>query len=202
LSPRSEESNRQIREQQRERIAAAAAKVFGRKGLAAARISDIAGEAGVSVGLVHHYFESKGALFSELIRNLMDAATQVPALAAKQPGTPLAKLRWYVEVMLAGMKQSPDSVMLVWQAQGGAVSEELRNLVRDRGQASIRQVAELIAAAQASGEALPGDPQLLALHLISLAQGLAAQMALGPVPEGYPSVELAMRLVSRQGGAA
>jgi len=200
MSPRREEANRQIREGQRRNIAAAASRVFARKGLAAARISDIAAEAGVSQGLVSHYFESKAALFSELALELMEAAVAAPAMAAKQPGTPLQRLRWYLETTLAGMSSNPDSVMLLWQAQwSGGEGDELRKVIARRGKAAISKLAELVSEAQKSGEVAPGDPALVARHLVALLQGLAIQAAGGPVPEGYPSLELVMRVVAPAG---
>ena len=57
--PRSEEANTRIREGQRKRLMDAAIRVFARKGLAAAKMADIAAEAGASYGLAYHYFESK-----------------------------------------------------------------------------------------------------------------------------------------------
>lgn len=196
MSPRGEEDNRKIREQQRSRIAAAATSVFARKGFAATRISDIAQAAKVSQGLVHHYFESKDALFSELVRDVMTSATSVPELAAQQPGTPMDRLRWYVQVVLAGMVAQPDAVMLSWQAQGAeSVPTEVMRVVQKSGKAALRRVTELVAAAQASGEARQADPELLAAHLVAFLQGLALQAAYGPVPKGFPDVELVMAVL-------
>ncbi len=48
----------------------AALEVFGRRGLAAARLEDIARTAGVSKGTIYLYFPNKEALFCEMIREI------------------------------------------------------------------------------------------------------------------------------------
>jgi AcrR family transcriptional regulator len=59
MSPRSAAANQQIKQARREDLLLAARRVFARSGLAATRISDIAADAGVSQGLVYHYFPAK-----------------------------------------------------------------------------------------------------------------------------------------------
>jgi AcrR family transcriptional regulator len=56
--------------QTRERVLAAAGTVFARDGYVDARMSDIAGEAGVSNGALYRYFANKTDVFAALIANL------------------------------------------------------------------------------------------------------------------------------------
>jgi len=65
--PRSPKDNLEIREARRDEILEAAKRVFAEKGFAGAKISEIAAEAGLSYGLVYHYFESKEAILIELV---------------------------------------------------------------------------------------------------------------------------------------
>ena len=55
--PRSEEANVQIKDDRQKQILASALKVFIHKGFAATKMSDIATEAGISYGLMYHYFQ-------------------------------------------------------------------------------------------------------------------------------------------------
>ena len=57
LAPR-----RQHAEERREQILDAALRVFSQKGFAGASVRDIAREAGITEGLIYHYFESKEQL--------------------------------------------------------------------------------------------------------------------------------------------
>src|SRR5688500_16252429 len=49
----------------------AALRVFAKKGFAAARIDDIAAEAGIAKGTVYLYFDSKEAMFKGLLREVL-----------------------------------------------------------------------------------------------------------------------------------
>ena len=55
------------REQRREEILRAALHLFVRKGYAGTKVGDIAEAVGMSAGLMFHYFDSKEALYEELI---------------------------------------------------------------------------------------------------------------------------------------
>src|SRR5882724_4150605 len=57
-----------------ERIRAAALEGFARDGVAATSIRDVAAAAGVSPGLVQHYFPSKAALRSAVDEHVTEAA--------------------------------------------------------------------------------------------------------------------------------
>jgi len=56
------------RKSRREDLLAAAVRVFARKGYHTCRVSDIAEEAGVSHGLVYHYFTSKDEVLETIFR--------------------------------------------------------------------------------------------------------------------------------------
>ncbi|MGD0750587.1 MAG: TetR/AcrR family transcriptional regulator [Anaerolineales bacterium] len=56
-----------ITEDRREQIMEAALKVFAKKGFAGASNKDIAREAGITPGLIYHYFESKEALLKAIM---------------------------------------------------------------------------------------------------------------------------------------
>lgn len=61
--PRKSELNQELRDARKEQILKAALIVFARRGMVATKISDIAKEAGLSHGLVYHYFNSKEEIF-------------------------------------------------------------------------------------------------------------------------------------------
>jgi len=62
LSPLSGEQLHQIRDERRGQIIQAAVNVFSRRGIIGTKMSMIAAEAGVSHGLVYHYFKTKDEL--------------------------------------------------------------------------------------------------------------------------------------------
>lgn len=78
-----------------DQILAAAYEVFGRTGYAAARLEDIALQAGVSKGTLYLYFESKDALFRAMVleRSSGSLATLEQAVAR---GTPRERLERFL----------------------------------------------------------------------------------------------------------
>jgi len=178
--PRRAADNEAVRTAQRARLLDAAAHVFARKGFAAARVADVAKEAGVSNGLVHHYFSSKAALHRALVEQVMSSADALPRAALAREGTPWERLAWFVQTALLGAQHAPEQFFLVVEASmNEAVDPELRAHVATAGERGLNQLAVLIAEAQAAGTVRKGDPRALAEHLLATVQGLAVSQA-GP----------------------
>ncbi len=172
--PRSPTDNEQLRAEQRARILDAAAKVFARKGLAAGRITDVAAEAGLSHGLVHHYFGTKADLHRALMERTMAGADALPRAARGYPGTPWARLAWYVEMALMGARAVPEQFFLVAETvMNETVDPAARRMVEEKGAVGQALLAELIADGQAAGAVRPGDPLALATHVLAMVTGLA-----------------------------
>lgn len=83
------QARRALTEERRAQILAAAARVFARKGFAAATMSAVAKEAGVAPGSIYNYFKSKSDLLVSIPRTFVQPAIQplnaqinLPAVAA------------------------------------------------------------------------------------------------------------------------
>ena len=74
-------------EDRREQIIDAAMRVFAQKGFARATNKDVAHEAGITAGLIYHYFESKEALLMAVIegRSPLKIISAMPADAMSMP---------------------------------------------------------------------------------------------------------------------
>lgn len=92
MSPRADAENERIREERRQLILDAAAKVFARWGYSATKMAEIAAAAGVSHGLVYHYFQSKKQIFAALVELAMKNGLEMTEEAAEQPGTPWERI--------------------------------------------------------------------------------------------------------------
>ena len=77
MSPRSAAANQTVRDATRARLIAHALRLFGERGYASTPVSAIAAAAGVSQGLLYHYFPSKtelvAAIFEESLRDVRDS---------------------------------------------------------------------------------------------------------------------------------
>jgi AcrR family transcriptional regulator len=78
----------------RERILAAAAYMLSRRGVAGARLSDIAAHAQLRTPAVYYYFRSRDELIAEVMREGQRRVRQhvQRAIAAHPPGTPITEL--------------------------------------------------------------------------------------------------------------
>lgn len=87
MSPRTKQQSESLREVSRTRIMEAALGLFAGKGFAATSISDIAGAAGISKGLMYNYFAGKDELLEHVLQMLLGRVSEVfaPALAVTDP---------------------------------------------------------------------------------------------------------------------
>jgi AcrR family transcriptional regulator len=121
----------------------AALRVFGRDGYAAARLDDIATEAGVTKPIVYRHFESKKALYLALLRRHHD---DLPTFV--EPEAPLgpAHVRAILEAWLAYAHERRDSWKLLFRDAGG--DEEIRayrRVVSDRAREVMADFARGVA---------------------------------------------------------
>jgi AcrR family transcriptional regulator len=78
----------------------AALKVFAQKGFAAARMDDIAREAGVTKGTIYLYFENKEAVFKSLVREAVGGTLDTIAANARNfEGSARDLLRMFLTTM-------------------------------------------------------------------------------------------------------
>ena len=197
MSPRTEESNERIREEQKERILQAAMTVFAHNGYSETKMSDIAAAAQVSYGLAYHYFANKEAMFTALIQKALKGALDLMQYARMQPGTPWDRLRWLASEMLRGAQDEPEYEMVVLQAlTSSAVPEEARKMVLDESRLVHEALKLLIIDGQASGEVVAEDPDLLATAFEWCIQGMVFGMSYQEDgPARLPGVETVLRML-------
>src|SRR5437763_9077304 len=91
----------------------AAVRVFARKGFRAARVGDIAEEAGVAHGLLYHYFRSKEELletiFRETWRDVLDAVRSVE----ETDESARERLAGIAKILLRAWRRDPDLVRVL-----------------------------------------------------------------------------------------
>jgi AcrR family transcriptional regulator len=76
----------------RRAILDAAEKVFGRRGFAEAKISEIAKETGLGVGTLYNYFSSKESIFTALLEDRGEAMAAEIERIARAPGDPIERI--------------------------------------------------------------------------------------------------------------
>ena len=197
MSPRTEESNARIREEQKERILEAAKVIFAHKGYSETKMSDIAAAANISYGLAYHYFANKEAIFTTLLQHALQGAVALMLRAQVQPGTPWDRLSWLISQISEGAQGEPEFEMLILQAlTSQAVPQEMRQMVLQESQSTHEALKQLIIQGQVAGEVVAGDPDLLTTTFEWCIQGMVFGLSYwGYEAKRLPDVESILRLL-------
>jgi len=148
----------------RERILDAAERIFARHGFFAAKVSDVAKEAGVADGTIYLYFKSKDDLLISLFERRMRQLNGVlkAAIAGKPPRVALeAFIRAYLQVIHDEPVAS--EVLTIELRQSSKFMKEYAN---PEFVDFLRTLGGIIAAAQAAGELDPAIPSHIAARMI------------------------------------
>jgi AcrR family transcriptional regulator len=142
-------------ERSRERILEAALVEFGEHGYAGARISAIAGRAGVNQQLISYYFDGKEGLYRALSERWRSMSGEL-----SRPDAPLAEVVGaFVSV---GSEQRHWSRLLVWQALAGDTEADSKPF----HEAMVADMRRRQAAGELAGDL---DPAYVMLALIGAA---------------------------------
>jgi len=195
--PRTEQVNRQIRQETTEKILAAAREVFVRKGKAA-KMSDVASQAGVSPGLAYHYFPSKDAIFLALVRQLIRPTDELLAIVQPIPGTPRERLKRILAAMLERRRKDPWFFQFFYQAMtSDGLPADLREQIKEQGLSMREIIRGLIIEGQATGEIANDEPNKLASALLACIDGLSRVAQLSPedVERQMPDAGIILRML-------
>ena len=189
MSPRTSQSNQKIRDARRDQILHAALKVFAYKGLKAAKIADIAAQAGISQGLISHYFPSKEDVFTAVVERAMNGALAAFDDTAGLDPDPLNRLALITDRMLQGLVIHPEYMLVLTQSLiNQDTPPEVGRLLANLGRQINAHLVRLIEAGQAVGQVIQGSPQELAMTFIAAIQGLAlTQFTQGMFTQPTPS---------------
>jgi AcrR family transcriptional regulator len=195
--PRSELDNRRIRDARQERILQGALGLFASSGPFGTSSAEIAAAAGVSHGLVYHYFPSKEAVYVALVRRAMEAAVDLTSTMVTAPGSPWERLRTLCTQMLTGIRGAPEYTVLILQtAVGGIVPEEARAVVQEHSRHCLADLTVLIELGQAAGEVTEGDAGELARLLFSIVLGcVAGSTVAGLRQDALPMADTVLRVL-------
>jgi AcrR family transcriptional regulator len=178
----------------RRRILDAAVRVFAAQGYDAARVGDVAREAGVAYGLVYHYYASKEAVLEAVFREAWGRLLAAVALAEETGEDAAEQLGLVVKIVLRAWRDDPDLVRLL-------VREVTRNpLIQDEldeiGQA-FASLERMVRRGQADGTFRAElDPKLAAWMLYGALEEVLTGWVLGQLPDDAAAVSAAEREVT------
>ena len=165
-------------------------RVFARKGFRAARVGDIAEEAGVAHGLLYHYFRSKDEVLQTIFREtwqLLDAeCTRIEA-----SGVPLREqLRRFARIYLGSWLMTPEliGVLVREVARSPDVGERV-----DEIRGVFLALERMIEAAKANGDVRADcDVVFAACAVYGALEEILTGWVLGQLPAEEEDVERAV----------
>jgi AcrR family transcriptional regulator len=156
----------------------AALKVFNCKGLAAARMEDIAREAKLSIGGVYWYYKGKDEVVLAIMDKVIDEDVAVLTSLLNEQGTVRERLLGYVR---ATAKDGTEYLPLIYELYG----ESQRNLkVRKHIQKYLQHyrgaLAQIIQQGMDGREIRGGDANAIAITLAAVYEGTLELALLDP----------------------
>jgi TetR/AcrR family transcriptional regulator, fatty acid metabolism regulator protein len=165
----------------RERILAAAERIFARHGFFAARVSEIAKEAGVADGTIYLYFKSKDDLLISLFESRMKQVNE-DLRAAVEGRSPTEQLHAFIRAYLRMVASEPAAaeVLTIELRQSSKFMKEYENPAFAD---FLRMLGGIIAEGQARGELDDAIPSHVAARMIF---GMLDELALAWVLAKQP----------------
>ena len=176
------------------RILDAAVRVFAAQGYDAARVGDVAKEAGVAYGLVYHYYESKEAVLEAVFREAWGRLLAAVALAEETGSDASEQLGLVIKIVLRAWRDDPDLVRLLVRevTRNPHIQEELDEI----GQA-FASLERMVRRGQADGTFRAGlDAKLAAWMLYGALEEVLTGWVLGQLPDDAAAVSAAEREVT------
>lgn len=180
---------REGEERRRDQLVAAALEIIAEKGPDAATVRTIAERAGVTQGLIRHYFTSKGDLTRAAYQSHMQRMNEVSFAALDSaPQEPLARLEAFVSTTLSPPALNGTAVGL-WSAFLQMIRRDPEMMVvHEANYLAFRDRLEGLIAAL-PGQRSPAELRALAIACTAVIDGLWLEGS--AYPEGFDANELA-----------
>lgn len=195
--PRTPQANQQIRQDTTERILLAAKKVFARKGMAA-KMEEVAAEAGISKGLAYHYFPGKEAIVVALLRQMSMPPDELAATLQKIPGTPAERLARIISRMVERRRRDPEFYQFLSQAMADdSLPSDIMEEMKARGQLVQKILRQLVVEGQATGEIAKDNPDKLVRAITACLDGLSrmAPLSSEQLENEMPDASIILRML-------
>ncbi|GAA0379914.1 HTH-type transcriptional regulator PksA [Acrocarpospora corrugata] len=165
-------------EQRRRQISSALWRIAARRGLESVSMREVAAEAGMSVGLVQHYFASKEEMLaytSTHLRERLEQRVRESIAALGSPATPGQRLRAMLVALLPTDPDSRDETLVGMALFIRALNDPALATRYRHGRTQLTTAV----AAQLAECGVHGDGEVAADTLLALIDGLASDLLLG-----------------------
>lgn len=173
--PKTEEQNKKIIDARREEILEAALEEFSRQGYSGTKISDIVKRAGISQGLIYHYYKSKDELYLAVIEKSQETAKSLEDIYHHYNLRGWDGLITLTESVLTWLRNGGEGKLRFFFMQQAALLKPMPEGVKESLAKSFELngfLVTLISQAQKDGKAVVGDPKKLSELYWILVQGI------------------------------
>lgn len=201
--PRNPTLNEQMRTESRRKILATATTLFSHQGYFNVRISDIAGQSGMSPGNIYWYFSSKEEILAAIVNGYFDAFEQMLIQAEIAPVNAPGKLMRLVENQIALLDSHGEHVDIYMSILGHGGANFLKSLgidAEETGRRFHQHLHTILEGAIQEGVIPAQEPFALAALFFSFFNGLL--ITYGPGWKRFPPnllAEAALRLLGYEG---
>jgi AcrR family transcriptional regulator len=183
ITPIGQESDRTFTETaRRAQIMAAAIDTIAELGYGQASLARIAEAAGTSKGVIIYHFGGRDELITELLQELIGAASVYmrPRIEAEETGTGM--LRAFIESNLAFMAENRNRVVATVEIALNARAADGSRIYGARfNDTAVSAMQELLTHFQGTGEFRADfDPQVMAMAIRAVIDGVAPRLARDP----------------------
>jgi AcrR family transcriptional regulator len=186
-------------EERRQQIVEAALRVFAARGFDAATTKDIAHEAGVTPGLIYHYFEDKRALLATILaeRSAVGIATETLTAEGMDDLDPHVLLPLLITRLLEGL-ESAENAGPFHVLMGEAMHDpQMRTLFNERIAGVVAALAEYLGRQMERGRLRRLNPTLVAQLLLGSLMSCVIRRVLtqDPALRSYTREQIAATVV-------
>jgi AcrR family transcriptional regulator len=181
-------------------LLAKAVAISAAEGLSAVTLRKVAGDLGVTPGLVSHYFSSAEQLITATFRQAALGDLDEARARVDDASTPTDKIAVLMDYVLDDCSVDASALWLdAWSLgrRNPALAAEANALTGDW----LTWIAQIVRSGQAVGEFSMGDPQVAARRLLTMIDGLGTQQVvravdadeLKHIARAYVASELGLR---------
>ncbi|GAA0431757.1 MAG: TetR/AcrR family transcriptional regulator [Bacillota bacterium] len=166
MAPLNEDQLSQIRNERKDQIMRAALTVFAENGVKLTKVGMIAKEAGISHGLLYHYFHSKDEVLYQSLKWAMQGTDELFKEIQTLQLSPLGKIKHFTRIAIEEGNSDIFRVIQHITKSSYPIPAQIHELIESSGNSYFKELLPLFIEAQKQGEMIANDPQeLLDLYL-------------------------------------
>ncbi len=155
------------REDRREQIFSAAARLFAQKGYGRTSLQELAGALGVTKPALYYYYRSKEDLLFEILSFCIDRVTDDIEQVAASDLDPEGRVREWIRRYVRFFADHPHELTLL-STEVDALGPETRRIIVDKQRRYLDRARRLVEDLRAASGAPPLDPTVGAFALLGM----------------------------------